>query len=80
MEDWRAACEDGSLTEVFACGTAAVITPVAAVKSARGAWKVGDGGAGEVSMRLRKELVDIQRGTAPDRHGWLHPARVSSKS
>jgi len=79
VDEWRAGCEDGSLTEVFACGTAAVITPVAAVKSARGSWTVGDGEPGEVSMRLRKELVDIQRGAAPDRHGWLHHARVSSE-
>lgn len=77
-EEWRAACADGSLTEVFACGTAAVITPVGAVKSARASWTVGDGGPGEVSMRLRQSLVDIQRGAAPDPHGWLHPVAVSS--
>jgi branched-chain amino acid aminotransferase len=80
VDDWRAGCEDGSLTEAFACGTAAVITPVAAVRSARGSWTVGDGEPGEVSMRLRKQLVDIQRGAAPDPHRWLHHARVSSKT
>jgi branched-chain amino acid aminotransferase len=74
IDEWRAGCEDGSITEVFACGTAAVITPVAAAKSAGGSWRVGDGGPGEVSMRLRQALVDIQRGAAPDPHGWLyHP-------
>ena len=72
VDEWRSGCEDGSLTEVFACGTAAVITPVGAVKSARGSWAVGDGGPGAVSMRLRQALVDIQRGVAPDAHGWLH--------
>jgi branched-chain amino acid aminotransferase len=77
-EEWRAACADGSLTEVFACGTAAVITPVGAVKSARGSWTVGDGGPGEISMRLRQSLMDIQRGAAPDPHGWLHPVPRSS--
>ncbi len=71
-EQWRLACADGSLTEAFACGTAAVITPVARVRSARGDWTVGDGGSGAVTMRLRQSLVDVQRGTAPDRHGWLH--------
>jgi len=76
VDDWRAGCENGSLTEVFACGTAAVITPVAAVKSERASWTVGDGDPGEVSMRLRKHLVDIQRGAAPDPHRWLHPARI----
>ena len=78
VDEWRAGCGDGSLTEVFACGTAAVITPVAAVRSERASWTVADGGPGEVSMRLRKALVDIQRGAAPDTHGWLHPAHVSS--
>jgi branched-chain amino acid aminotransferase len=76
-EEWRAGCADGSLTEVFACGTAAVITPVGAVKSAKGSWTIGDGKPGEVSMRLRRSLVDIQRGVAPDPHHWMHPvARI----
>jgi branched-chain amino acid aminotransferase len=71
--EWQAGCEDGSLTEVFACGTAAVITPVGAVKSAHGSWVVGDGNPGKISMRLRQALVDIQRGAAVDAHGWMHP-------
>ena len=78
VAEWRAGCEDGSLTEVFACGTAAVITPVASVKSAHGDWTIGDGEPGEVTMRLRKALVDIQRGIGPDRHEWLYPVDVSS--
>jgi branched-chain amino acid aminotransferase len=54
-----------------------VITPVGAVKSAHGSWTVGDGKPGEISMRLRQSLVDIQRGAAPDPHHWLHPvARI----
>ena len=71
-EEWRSSCEDGTLTEVFACGTAAVITPVGAVKSAHGAFTVGDGKPGELTMRLRQRLVDIQRGAAPDPHHWMH--------
>ena len=72
VEQWRAGCADGSLSEVFACGTAAVITPVGAVKSAGASWLVGDGKPGAVSMRLREALVDIQRGTVPDVHRWMH--------
>ncbi|EFL22984.1 branched-chain-amino-acid transaminase [Streptomyces himastatinicus ATCC 53653] len=72
VDDWRAGNEDGSLTEVFACGTAAVITPVGSVKSARASWTVGDGQPGEVTTKLRKALLDIQTGAAPDPHGWLH--------
>lgn len=72
VDDWREGNADGSLTEVFACGTAAVITPVGSVKSARASWTVGDGQPGEVTMKLRKALLDIQTGAAPDPHGWLH--------
>jgi branched-chain amino acid aminotransferase len=78
VEQWQSGCADGSLSEVFACGTAAVITPVGAVKSARGSWTVGDGKPGAISMRLRQALVDIQRGAAPDVHGWMHAVPPSA--
>ncbi|MDX3239356.1 branched-chain amino acid aminotransferase [Streptomyces sp. ME03-5709C] len=73
VDDWKDGNADGSLTEVFACGTAAVITPVGSVKSTRANWTVGDGRPGEVTMRLRKALLDIQTGQSPDTHGWMHP-------
>ncbi len=72
VNSWRAGNADGSLTEVFACGTAAVITPVGSVKSKTAQWSVGDGRPGPVTMQLRTALLDIQHGTAPDTHGWMH--------
>jgi len=72
VEQWQVGCADGSLTEAFACGTAAVITPVGAAKSASASWVIGDGKPGAVTMRLRSALVDIQRGAAPDVHRWMH--------
>ena len=71
VEQWRAGCESGEITEVFACGTAAVITPVGAVKGASGSWVIGDGAAGPVTMRLREQLLGIQFGRLPDPHGWV---------
>ncbi|GAA2976797.1 MULTISPECIES: branched-chain amino acid aminotransferase [Streptomyces] len=73
IEQWRDDTANGTLTEVFACGTAAVITPVGTVKSADGEWVQGDGTPGEVTLKLRDRLLDIQRGTAEDTHGWMHP-------
>ncbi|MDX6354071.1 MAG: branched-chain amino acid aminotransferase [Streptomyces sp.] len=73
VSDWKAGTEDGSLTEVFACGTAAVITPVGVVKSTRADWTIADGEPGAVTMRLRSALLDIQTGLAPDPHTWMHP-------
>ncbi|MFI6298114.1 branched-chain amino acid aminotransferase [Nonomuraea sp. NPDC050790] len=72
IEEWQAGCESGELTEVFACGTAAVVTPVGSVKGADRAWTVGDGTPGPVTMRVRDELVGIQYGTRPDPHAWIH--------
>ncbi|MDQ0793830.1 branched-chain amino acid aminotransferase [Streptomyces sp. B1I3] len=73
IDQWRADTANGTLTEVFACGTAAVITPVGTVKSADGEWVQGDGTPGEVTLKLRERLLDIQRGIAEDTHGWMHP-------
>ncbi|MFD9301234.1 branched-chain amino acid aminotransferase [Streptomyces sp. NPDC060048] len=72
-EDWKRDNENGTLTEVFACGTAAVITPVGSVKSERANWTQGDGEPGEVTMKLRKALLDLQTGRTADTHGWMHP-------
>ncbi|HXP19107.1 MAG TPA: branched-chain amino acid aminotransferase [Streptosporangiaceae bacterium] len=72
VEQWRADCESGEITEVFACGTAAVITPVGTVRGPAGGWTIGDGRPGLVTMRLRDELLGIQFGRLPDPHGWIH--------
>ena len=73
VDEWREGSESGEITEVFACGTAAVITPVGHVKSrASGTWDISSGGTGVVTMRLRQALLDIQTGATPDRHNWLH--------
>jgi branched-chain amino acid aminotransferase len=72
VDDWREGCASGEITEVFACGTAAVITPVGQVKSRHTEWTVADGGPGVVTMELRQALLDIQTGQALDTHGWMY--------
>ena len=70
-DQWRDAAVSGELTEVFACGTAAVITPVSHVKGREGEFRIGDGQPGPVTLRLREELVGLQYGRRPDSHGWV---------
>jgi branched-chain amino acid aminotransferase len=72
VDEWQAETAAGGITEVFGCGTAAVITPIGEVRSAAGEWTVGDGRPGPISMQLRKALLDVQTGHAPDPHGWMH--------
>jgi branched-chain amino acid aminotransferase len=72
VDQWRVGCEAGEITEVFACGTAAVVTPVGTIKGASASWTVGDGGPGPVTLRLREQLLAIQFGHLADPHGWIH--------
>ena len=72
VDEWRAGVADGTVTETFACGTAAVITPVGEVKARTGDFTVGDGTPGPVTMGLREHLLDVQHGRVADTHGWLH--------
>jgi branched-chain amino acid aminotransferase len=71
VDEWRAAIKSGRMTEVFACGTAAVITPVGHVKSKRGEWSINNGETGPVAAKLREALLNLQHGLAPDTHGWM---------
>jgi branched-chain amino acid aminotransferase len=75
VSDWRAGCASGAISEVFACGTAAVVTPVGRVRDRDGDFVIGDGGMGTVTRRLRSALLDVQHGRAADPAGWLHPVR-----
>jgi branched-chain amino acid aminotransferase len=72
VEQWREDCASGAITEVFACGTAAVISPVGTVKGNSGSWQISYGQPGAVTLRLREELLGIQFGRQPDPYGWLH--------
>ena len=68
---WRSDAASGRLKEAFACGTAAVISPIGKVCSARGDFLISGGAAGPVAMGMRNKLVDIQYGRAPDPHNWI---------
>jgi branched-chain amino acid aminotransferase len=71
IDQWQADAQSGRLREAFACGTAAVVTPIGTVKGRRHGFTIGDGGAGPVTTRLKAALTDIQFGRAPDNQGWL---------
>ncbi|MGO1768907.1 MAG: branched-chain amino acid aminotransferase [Microbacterium sp.] len=69
FSEWRDGVASGDIVELFACGTAAVVTPIGTL--------AGEGfeehqPTGELGLSLREELTDIQYGRRPDTHGWLH--------
>jgi len=71
-DQWKADAQSGRLREAFACGTAAVVTPIGTVRAPEGEFKIGNGGAGTRTEELKAALVDIQRSRAADPHKWVH--------
>jgi len=71
VDDWRDGVTAGEITEIFACGTAAVVSPVGQAKSAMGTWVTGDGQPGTITMQIRNHLLGIQHGTIADKHNWM---------
>ncbi|WP_345459557.1 branched-chain amino acid aminotransferase [Nocardioides marinquilinus] len=70
IDEWRDGVRSGRITEVFACGTAAVVTPVGELR-----WDGGSAPAPastDLTMRIRQALVDVQHGRADDTFGWMH--------
>ena len=63
--------DSGWVSELFACGTAAVVTPIGLLQDARGRHQVGGGETGETTAALRARLLDVQYGRAEDTYGWL---------
>ncbi len=78
IDQWQADAISGRLVETFACGTAAVVTPVGRVAGEGMEFTIGSGGPGQLTGSLREKLVAIQRGLAEDRHGWLMKLGSSS--
>ena len=71
VQEWKDGAASGELAEVFACGTAAVVTPVGTLKWEGGEVSVGDGTVGATTADIRGRLLDIQYGRAEDTHGWM---------
>ncbi|WP_461187024.1 branched-chain amino acid aminotransferase [Arthrobacter sp. Z4-13] len=71
LDEWRDGVASGEVAEVFACGTAAVITPIGVLKDATEFIGSNDAKAGETTMAIREKLLGIQTGAVPDTHGWL---------
>ena len=72
LDEIRKGFASGEITEIFACGTAAVITPVGMLKSKLETIGEEDAAPGKLTVALREELTGIQYGRLEDKHGWMH--------
>ena len=69
LSDLVAQVEAGEVAELFACGTAAVVTPIGRIASDDFDVEIP---GGELTASIHDELGGIQRGTIADRHGWMY--------
>jgi branched-chain amino acid aminotransferase len=72
IDEWREGAHSGEIREVFACGTAAVVTPVSRLAWDGGEIPISAGMPGPVTLGIRNALVDLQYGRVADRHSWMH--------
>ena len=63
--------KDGSMTEVFGTGTAAIISPVSELSYKKKSYILPDPQPGPISVRLFEELLSVQYGEKPDTRGWI---------
>lgn len=70
VNEMLADVQSGKITEVFGCGTAAVIAPVGKFGYKDEAYIINNNEVGPVAKRLFDELTGIQYGRIPDRFGW----------
>ena len=68
--------ESGKISEVFGCGTAAVIAPVGKFGFKGKEYIINNNEPGPVAKHLFDELTGIQYGRIEDRFGWTHKIEV----
>ena len=73
IDEIVAASKEGNLKEIFASGTAAVISPIGWLCIKGEDMQVADGKVGPIAQRLYDKLYGIQTGIVEDDMGWTYP-------
>ena len=63
--------KDGSVTEIFGSGTAAVISPVGVLSYKGEEYQLGNGETGPITSRFYEQLTGIQYGKVADPFDWV---------
>jgi branched-chain amino acid aminotransferase len=77
VQEMLADVRSGKITEVFGCGTAAVIAPVGKFGYKDSEYVINDNQAGPVAKHLYEELTGIQTGRLEDRFSWTYTIEVA---
>ncbi len=78
MTEVMDAAHDGTLQEVFGAGTAAVISPVKAIRHQGQIITIHEEGRGPVGQKLYDTIYGMQRGKVEDPFGWITRIEVGN--
>jgi len=70
MDEILAASSAGTLKEVFASGTAAIVSPVGQIYYREKLHVINEGKIGEITEKLYNEILQIRYGEKEDPFGW----------
>jgi branched-chain amino acid aminotransferase len=75
VDELLAGHREDRLTEMFGCGTAAIIAPIGVLGYQGKEHIISNGRIGNITKRLYDELTGIQCGERKDNYGWVHRVR-----
>lgn len=71
IEEVVMSVRQGKITEMFGCGTAAVVTPIGTISDRGEEFSVCADEPGPVTRHLYETITGIQYGKAEDTYGWM---------
>jgi branched-chain amino acid aminotransferase len=76
VEEIEKGFKDGSVTEAFGSGTAAVVAPIAVININGADLQIPEPSEQSLQLRVKAKLNNIRMGGEPDVHGWNYIIRV----
>lgn len=70
LDEVEQGLKDGSLTEAFGAGTAAVVAPIAVINIHGKDYEIPEAKPDSFQVRVKEKLHHIRMGSAPDTYGW----------
>jgi branched-chain amino acid aminotransferase len=62
--------KQGTLTEAFGAGTAAIVAPIATINIHGTDYTLPPASEGSIQARVKKKLTNMRMGLEKDNHGW----------
>ena len=76
LEELEKGFKNGTITEAFGAGTAAVVAPIQSIRIHGVDYTVPLPDGHSFQLKIKKQLMDIRTGAAPDKHQWNYIIKI----